>query len=65
VAILKELSKCKLDLVGVQEIRWDTGGTELAEKYTCTFVYGKWNGSNELDPGFVVRKRIIPALRRV
>jgi hypothetical protein len=24
----EEISKCKLDLVGVQEVRWDGGGTE-------------------------------------
>jgi hypothetical protein len=29
-----ELSKYKLDLVGVQEVRWDKGGTELAGDYT-------------------------------
>jgi hypothetical protein len=23
-----ELAKCKLDLVGVQEVSWDKGGTE-------------------------------------
>jgi hypothetical protein len=27
------------DLVGVQEVRWDTSGTELSGKYT--FFYGK------------------------
>jgi hypothetical protein len=34
----KELSKYKLDVVGV-EVIWDTGGTEPAEEYT--FFYGK------------------------
>jgi hypothetical protein len=33
VTVSKELSKCKLDLVGVQEVRWDGGGTE-PEEYT-------------------------------
>jgi hypothetical protein len=30
--------------MGVQEVRWDRGGTEPAGKYT--FVYGKGNESN-------------------
>jgi hypothetical protein len=32
--VAKELSKYKLDLVRVQEIRWDRGGTEPAGEYT-------------------------------
>jgi hypothetical protein len=30
----EEISKYKLDLVGVQEVRWDGGGTEQASEYT-------------------------------
>jgi hypothetical protein len=30
----RELSKYKLDLVGLQEVRWEGGGTELEEEYT-------------------------------
>jgi hypothetical protein len=37
--VAKETSKYKLDLVGVQEVRWDGGGTEPAGEYT--FFYGK------------------------
>jgi hypothetical protein len=33
-----ESAKYKLDLVGVQEVRWDKGGTEPAGNYT--FFYG-------------------------
>jgi hypothetical protein len=36
-----EISKYKLDLVGVQEVIWDGGGTERAGKYT--FFYGNGN----------------------
>jgi hypothetical protein len=39
--VAKEISKYKLDLVGVQEVRWDRGGTEPAEEYT--FFYAKGN----------------------
>jgi hypothetical protein len=41
MTIAKEISKYKLDFVGVQEVRWDRGGTEPADKYT--FFYGKGN----------------------
>jgi hypothetical protein len=37
-AVAEEISKYKLDLVGVQEVRWDGGGTEPAGEYT--FFYG-------------------------
>jgi hypothetical protein len=36
-----KLAKYKLDLVGVQEVRWDKGGTEPAGDYT--FFYGNEN----------------------
>jgi hypothetical protein len=41
MTVSKELSKYKLDLVGVQEVGWEGGGTEPAEKYTS--FYGKGN----------------------
>jgi hypothetical protein len=44
-AVGEEISKYKLHLVGVQEVRWDGGGTEPTGKYT--FFYGKWNGNHE------------------
>jgi hypothetical protein len=34
IIVLKELSKHKLDLVGVQEVRWDKRGTIPAGEYT-------------------------------
>jgi hypothetical protein len=37
-AVTEEISNI-LDLVGVQEVRWDGGGTKLAGEYT--FFYGK------------------------
>jgi exonuclease III len=32
--VARELGKYKLDLVSVQEVRWEKGGTERAEDYT-------------------------------
>jgi hypothetical protein len=38
--ISKELSKYKLYLEGVQEVRWDKRGTKPAMKYTFLCVEG-------------------------
>jgi exonuclease III len=48
--VARELGKYKLDLVGVQEVRWDSGGTERAEDYT--FFYGAENEAHLLGTGF-------------
>jgi hypothetical protein len=34
VTVSKERSKYRLDVVGVQEVRWEGGGTKLAGEYT-------------------------------
>jgi exonuclease III len=61
--VATELGKYKLDLVGVQEVRWEKGGTERAEDYI--FFYGKRNEDHQLGTGFFIHKRIISAVRRV
>jgi hypothetical protein len=38
-AVAEEISKYKLDLVGVREVRWDGSGTKTAGEYT--FFYRK------------------------
>jgi hypothetical protein len=42
VSLAKELSKYRLDLMGVQEVRWDRGGTEPGGEYIF------FNGNEEL-----------------
>jgi hypothetical protein len=50
-AVAKEISKYKLDFMGVQEVRWDGDGTEPAAEYT--FFYGKGNENHELVQVFL------------
>jgi hypothetical protein len=59
----EEISKYKLDLLGVQEVRWDGCGTERAGEYT--YFYGKGNEYDELSTGFFEHKRIISSVKKI
>jgi hypothetical protein len=60
MTVLREL---KLDLLGVQEVKWEGGGTEPA-KYI--FFCGKRNENLELGTVFFFfNKRILSAIKRV
>jgi hypothetical protein len=41
ITVSRELARYKLDLVGVQEVRWEGGGIKPAGEYT--FFYGNGN----------------------
>jgi len=50
-AATRELVRYKLDVVGVQEVRWDKGDTVRAGDYD--FFYGKGNENYKLGTGFL------------
>jgi exonuclease III len=47
----RELTRYKLDLVGVQEIRWEKMDTVRAEDYNI--FYGKGNENHQFGTGFL------------
>ena len=62
-AVARELARYKLDLVCVQEVRWNKGGTVRAGDYN--FFYGNGNENHQLRTGFFVHQRIASVVKRV
>jgi hypothetical protein len=51
MAAARELARYKLDLVGVQEVRWDKEGTFKVGDYS--FFYEKGNEDHHWEQGFL------------
>jgi hypothetical protein len=60
MTVSRELARYQVDFEGVQEVRWEGGGTKHAREYT--FFYTKGNENCEF---FFVHNRIISAVKRV
>jgi exonuclease III len=63
MTVVRELARYKLDVVGVQEVRWDKAGTIRAGDYML--FYGKGNDNHQFGTGFFLHQRIVPAVKKV
>jgi hypothetical protein len=61
-ASTRELARYTLDVIWVQEVRWDKGGREQAGEYD--FFYGKKNDNHQLGTGLFVNQRIASDVKR-
>ena len=63
VAAAREVVGCRLDLVAVQEVRWDRESSVRAGDYK--FFYGRGNYNHQLGKGPFVHQRITSAVTKV
>jgi hypothetical protein len=62
-AVAKEVARCKLHLVSVQEVRWDKGGT--VRDRDCNFFYGRGNEKSSIWNKIFTHYRLVSAVNRV
>jgi hypothetical protein len=62
-AAARELARYKLDLVGLQEVRWVRGSTIRAGNYN--FFLWKRKRKFQCGTGFFVHHRIVSTVKRV
>jgi hypothetical protein len=58
--VASELAKYNLDLITVQEVRWDEDGSQPTDDYT--FFYGSGNANYHLGTGVFIYNGIISTL---
>jgi hypothetical protein len=58
-----EVARNELDLMDIQEVSWDKGGTVRAGDYI--FFYEKGNENHQLETSFFVHHRIVSAVKTV
>jgi hypothetical protein len=61
MTVSREISRYRLYLVGVQEVRWEVSGNAPAGEYT--FFIEKGNKNHESGMGIFEHKRIISAVK--
>ena len=61
--VTSEIEKYRVDLIGVQEVRWEGSGTLESGNYTL--FYGEGNANHQLGIGFFVHRQIRLAVKRV
>ena len=61
--VARELARYKLDLVGVQEVRWDKRGH--CKSRVLYFLCGKGNEICQLGTGLFAHRRMVLAVKRV
>jgi len=62
-AASRELARCKLDLVGLQEVRWDKRGP--GKRRSLYIFYGEGKENLQLGKGFLEHHRIESEVKRV
>jgi hypothetical protein len=60
--VARELARYKLDLVGVQAVRWGKRGTVRTGDYI--FLCGKGNETHQLGAAFFIHHKIVSAVKR-